>query len=110
MRLLVLALVPIAVHSGAAWAGPQATGSFSISEPREPRAPRLNFRLVQDPDFDPAPVHHSGMIARTQVMPNGTLGIGLLKATPKKLGSGDWRPENGAPRSRKAAVSFQLKF
>lgn len=110
MRLWVLALAPLAFHSGVVFAGPQAVGNLTTSEPGEPRPASLNFRLVQDADFDPAPVHHSGMIAQTRVMPNATIGVGILKAAPKKLGSGDWRQDSGAPRSRKAAVSFQLKF
>jgi hypothetical protein len=34
----------------------------------------------------------------------------LLRARPKKPGSGDWRLDSGAPRSRRAAVSILLKF
>ena len=66
--------------------------------------------MVQDPAFDPDPVHHSGIVGETEIAPNATIGIGLLRARPKKPGSGDWRLDSDAPRSRKAAVSIQLKF
>ena len=81
-----------------------------IEEPRSGNPPRLNFRLVEDPVFAPGPVHNSGMIAQTPVAPNASIGIGLLKAAPRKPGSGEYRQENGPTGSRKAAVRFVLKF
>jgi hypothetical protein len=55
-------------------------------------------------------VHNSGIIAQTEIAPGATLGLGLLRASPKKLGSGEWRLEPHAPRSRKAAIQLQWKF
>lgn len=95
---------------GAAYAGPQPNGRLSISEPRPHARPAINFRLVQDGEFDRGPVHNSGMVAQTEVGPNATLGFGILKAAPRKPGSGEWKLDNGAPRSRKAAISFRLRF
>ena len=110
MRLRVLALVLVPLHSGGAIAGPTAAGSLIISDrPDTPRA-RLNFRLVQDAEPSTSPVHNSGMIAHTSVSRNAVIGVGLLKAAAKKPGSGEWRHEGAAPRSRKAAVTFQLRF
>jgi hypothetical protein len=106
--LVALALYPLL--AGGAHAGPLEIGAFSAVEPAKTHSPKLNLRLVEDAEPDPAPIHHSGMIAQSQIAPNATLGIGILKAFPKKLGSGDWRPEQGAPQSRKAAVTFRLKF
>ncbi|MFL6751785.1 MAG: hypothetical protein ACJ8D5_04275 [Sphingomicrobium sp.] len=96
--------------AGAAHAGPQPVISWSVSEPQTEQPRRLNFRVVRDDIEATGPVHNSGMVAETEVAPNATLGLGLLRAAPKKLGSGDWRTENGASHSRKAAVRLQLKF
>jgi hypothetical protein len=50
------------------------------------------------------------MIAETEVAPMTTLGVGILKGAPKDLGPLDWRLDPGAPRTRKAAVSFDFRF
>lgn len=84
--------------------------SYTSHEPVEARRPALSLRIVDDPIIDPKPIHNSGMIAQTIVAPNAVLGVGLLKAAPKRPGSGEWRLDSGTPRSRKAAVSFILKF
>lgn len=110
MRYLLLTIVLLAPVAGAANAQPRSDAPSLTSEAPPERKPSLNLRLVQERDFEPSPVQHSGMIAHTQIMPNGTLGFGLLKTAPKKFGIGDERPDAGAPRSRKAAVSFRLKF
>jgi hypothetical protein len=55
-------------------------------------------------------VHNQGVIAQTEISPGATLGFGLLRASPKKLGSGDWHLDRGAPRSRKAAIQLQWRF
>ena len=110
MNRVVLAIGLCPLLAGAAHAGPQPGAPFSVRESEPVHKPKLNFRLVQDPISDPAPVHNSGMVAQTEVAPNATVGVGLLKSSPKKYGSGDWRVENGMPRSRKAAVTLQLKF
>ena len=107
MRIWVLALVLIPLHAGGAHAGPQPTGLLAI--PPQSNRPNLNFRLVQDPEPSASPVHNSGMIAHTNVSPNAIIGVGLLKTAVKKPGSGEWR-QDSAPRSRKAAVTFQLRF
>jgi hypothetical protein len=98
------------VLAGAAHAGPQSGPGLMRGEPKAHSRPTLNFRLVSDSEFDPDPVHHSGMVAQSEIGPNATVGIGLLKAAPKKPGSGDWKLDNGIRHSRKAAVSFRLKF
>ena len=86
---------------------------FSVKVPEPPRSDHskgVKFRLVEDPIFAPNPVHNSGMIAQTPVLPNAILGIGLLRAAPRRAGSGEYRPETGTTGSRKAAVKFVLKF
>ena len=103
-------LLAVALN-GALAGGAYAQSPWSLAaEPAPTERQRFNFRLVEDAVFDPRPIHNSGMIAQTQVAPNATLGIGLLKAAPRKPGAGEWRVDNGAPRSRKAAVSFRLRF
>ena len=81
-----------------------------VPEPKAERLPGLKFRIIEDPVFAPTPVHNSGMIAQTPVAPNASIGFGLLKASPRKPGSGEYRLENGEKGSRKAAVRFVLKF
>lgn len=81
----------------------------SPPEPARPR-PSLSLRIVEDALDSSKPVHNSGMIAQTEIMPNGMIGVGLLKASPRKVGPGEFRLDPAAPRSRKAAVSFVLKF
>ena len=76
----------------------------------ESSGPRLNFRLVQEPRLGPRPIHHSGMIAQTQITDNAAIGIGLFKSSQRKPDAGEWRLEGRSPNSRKAAVRFQLKF
>jgi hypothetical protein len=78
------------------------------STPEQSR--RLDLRLIEDPVFASTPLHNSGMIAGTSVTRNTTIGVGLLKVAPRRLGSGEFRQENGASGSRKAAVRFTLKF
>lgn len=70
----------------------------------------LNLRLIDDPVFAAGPIHNSGMIAQMPVAPNAIVGFGLLKVSPRKAGSGEFRHENGATGSRKAAVRFTFKF
>ena len=108
MKHWLLAVVLNGALAGGAYA--ESPLSFSAEEPQSTGRQRVNFRLVEDAVYDPNPIHNSGMIAQTQVAPNATLGIGILKAAPRKPGAGEWRVENGAPRSRKAAVSFRLRF
>jgi hypothetical protein len=92
-------------------ATPAAAAQFTMPPVTEAAPkPQVSFRLVQDRVSDPSPIHISGMIASKQVARNATLGVGLFKMSPKKLGSGDWRLDGGAPKSRKAAVSFIMKF
>lgn len=107
-RGLVALSVAALLVADRADAAPRHAPSVRDSAPLS--KPRLNLRIVRDPDFSPEPVHNSGMIAQTEVAPNATLGFGILKAAPKRPGTGDWRLEPGAPRSRKAAVSFDFRF
>ena len=94
--------------AGAAHAGPRPF-PLSVTQPKS-HAPRtVSFRLVQDAQFDPAPVYHWGIVAQADVAPNATVGIGLLRAKPKKL-SGDWDTNSGASHSRSAKVDFLLRF
>jgi len=90
-------------------ADPQTIPSFRTSQPESHAHRSVSFRLVEDRDFDPGPVHHSGIVAQTAVAPNASVGIGLLRSRPKKP-SGDWTLDSGARSSRKTAVSFLLKF
>ena len=106
--LAALAVAPLAAVG--AHAAPVSGPPLAPPPAETPHRPSLNFRIVQDPIDDPRRIHNSGMIAQTEIAPRATLGIGLLKSVPKKLGSGDWHVDRGAPRSRKAAISFHWKF
>lgn len=110
MKNRVIAIVLGIALAETAHAGPQAGPGLLTGEARPHAKPTLNFRLVSDSEFDPGPVHNSGMVAQSQIAPNATVGIGLLKAAPKQPGSGDWKLDNGVRHSRKAAVSFRLRF
>lgn len=103
---LVIGPLAAAGASAAAKAGP----SLAPPEAESRQRPSLKFRIVQDPIEDPRRVHNSGVIAQTEIARGTTLGFGLLRASPKKLGSGDWHLDRGAPRSRKAAIRLQWKF
>ena len=95
--------------AGAAHAGPRPFPLLTMTQPKSHASRSVSFRLVQDPQFDPAPVYHWGIVAQTDVAPNATVGIGLLRANPKKL-SGDWNTDRGAPRSRSTKIDFLLRF
>jgi hypothetical protein len=83
-----------------------------LSETRAPHSPRLDFRLVAEGGgFDrvtQAPVRRSGLIASTDIAPNAAVGFGFVRSNSRR--SGELRPGLPAAGSRKAAVSFQLKF
>ena len=98
------------VLAGEAQAGAQSHPSLTAGQPQTHAHRSVSFRLVQDPEFAPDPVHHSGIVAETGIAPNASIGFGLLKSRSRKPGSGDWRLESGAPRSRKGAVTVLLKF
>ena len=101
-------LVPLAgvpAHSA-----PLSQGSIVVPEPKPERRSVLKFRIIEDAVFAATPLHNSGMIAQTPVTPNATIGIGLLRVSPRRAGSGEFRQETGAQGSRKAAVRFVLKF
>jgi hypothetical protein len=95
--------------AGVAHAGPAPNANFSTAEPRTQTKPTVSVRLVQDSEFDPDPMHHSGIVGRTDIAPNASLGLGLLKAAPKRR-AGNWNSDRNAPLPRKGLVSFLLKF
>jgi hypothetical protein len=107
--LIAVAIGTLAL-AGHADAAPRQSGPLMVRDAPSAPQPKLNFRLVRDADLAPDPVRHSGMIATTDIAPNVTLGFGILKAAPKRPGPGEWRLDPGAPRSRKAAVSFDFRF
>ena len=109
MKRALIWLASVAVFGAEANAAPQRGPSLTLAQPASQAHRSVSFRLVQDREFDPYPVYHSGIIAQTQVAPNATVGFGLLKSRPKKP-SGEWTLDGGAPRSRKAALNFLLKF
>lgn len=76
----------------------------------EHRRDPISFRLVDDRAGDPAPLRRSGMIAHRTIAPRTTLGVGVFKMAPKRLGAGEWRIDGKMPRSRRAAVSLQFDF
>ena len=85
-------------------------GALLTKEAEAAPKPKVDFRLVRDPDFDSTPVHQSGVIAQTHVSENATLGIGMLRVTPRQPVTGEWRNLPPNLRSKKAAVKFTLKF
>ena len=107
MRYWPLAfLFPLAAVQAHAGESPAAS-QLSVQDALPEKSPAFNIRLVGDRQNRSARVGDAGMIASTNVAPNATLGIGLLKTAPRK--SNDWRL--GTRYSpRKAAVNFQLKF
>ena len=109
MKLLLVVSGLSSLAATAAYAGPVAIPS-PLAEPSHAHRRPVNLRLVQDRVSEPGPIHVSGMIAQRAIGPNAILGVGLFKMAPKKLGSGDWRVDGTQPKSRKAAVSFIVKF
>ena len=75
--------------------------------PKVSRVP--DFRLVQQSPLGPAPMRHSGMIISRQILPNASVGLGLLTVT-KRRSPTDWRTDTKAPKSRKLGVGFNLRF
>ena len=103
----------MALGLGLLAAAPAHAGPLLISSPlADPPAHHrhVNLRIIQDRLTDESPIHNSGMIAQKSISSNATLGVGLFRMAPKKLGSGDWRLDGPAPKSRRAAVSFVVKF
>jgi hypothetical protein len=84
--------------------------SLSLRDTFPVEQPLLAFRLIGDSASAPGRGHHAGMIAETELAPRTTIGLGILKGAPKDLGPLDWRLDPGAPRTRKAAVSFDFRF
>jgi hypothetical protein len=106
--LIIVGLSPLlGVQAEAA---PKPPGLAPTVQPHGSQHRPLDLRLVDDPNFSPSIVRHSGMIAGTDVAPNASLGVGLLKGAPKSFGIGDTRPDGRTRGSRKAAVAFVLKF
>ena len=108
MKRALLALILVAAMAGEAHAGP-LRASLLTGEPRPNARPIWGFTLVQDGQFDPDPVHHSGIVTRAEIAPNTTVGLGVLKSAAKRP-SGEWKAESGSPRSRKGLVSLLFKF
>jgi len=96
------------VCAGEAHAGPISIPTPLVEAQKPSKA--INLRLVQDRLAEPTPIRSSGMIAQRTIARNAVVGIGLFKMTPKKFGSNDLRLDGQAPKSRKAAVSFQFRF
>lgn len=110
-RWFAAALIAALTSAVPAYSAPLAELSTKVPESRPGHPKGLKFRLVEDPTYATSgPIHNSGMIAQTPVGSNGSLGIGLLRAAPRRPGSGEYRPEAGTTGSRKAAVRFTLKF
>ena len=106
MRRTFSALIIAVTGAGGAAAAP----AFDTHLPAEPKRPSWSLQIIEDPVVDRKPVHNSGMLVSTPVMPNGTIGLGIIKASPNRLAPGEWRLDNNAPRSRKAAVTFRMQF
>jgi len=97
--------LPLASRAGA------APRHFAILAPPPAAHGRtIDLRLVQDPEFGPTPIAHSGLIGETAVAPNATLGFGLLSVSPRRPSSGEWRYDPRAGHRKKASVRFLLKF
>jgi hypothetical protein len=106
-RSIAALTVAMALATGA---GAKPLDFHALPAPEKHHNPNFSLQIIEDPAVDQKPVHNSGMIAQTEVMPGGVLGVGILKAAPNKFGAGEWRADPGAPRSRKAAVTFKLRF
>ena len=106
-RFLAALMSSMALATGA---GAMPLDFHALPAPEKHQNRNLSLQIIEDPAVGQEPIHNSGMIAQTQVMPGGVLGVGILKAAPNKFGAGEWRADPGAPRSRKAAVTFKLRF
>ena len=109
-RWFATAIILTVLGAAPAYSAPLQGLSTKVPEPRSDHSKGLKFRLIEDPAFAANPVHNSGMIAQTPIGSNSSLGIGLLRAAPRRPGSGEYRPDAGTSGSRKAAVRFTLKF
>ena len=109
-RWFATACILTALSAAPVYSAPIQGLATKVPQPHADHSKGLKFRLIEDPTFAPSPVHNSGMIAQTPVGSNGSLGIGLLRAAPRRPGSGEYRPDAGTSGSRKAAVRFTLKF
>ena len=107
MRRWLIAAICLVAGAAAQAEPPNLLGRALADAPRSPRLP--NFRIVQQSPLGPAPMRHSGLIIDHQVMPNGSVGLGLLTVT-KRRSPIDWRSDSKAPKSRKLGVGFKLRF
>ena len=107
-RWLIAGTIAALVSAGA-HAGPMPGLTAPLHQDnRHSRHPDL--RLVQQADFGPARLRHSGMIADAVVAPNARLGIGLYNVTRSRSRGFDARIDGRPMKSRKLGVSFRLGF
>ena len=105
-----LVIAGIAPLLAATAANAQVSRPFDTREPAPaPRAPSVNFRLVQEPSLNRVDPPSTGWQADTAVGPNARLGFRMITVSRPKLGP-EWRMDGRAVRSRKPAVSFSLRF
>jgi hypothetical protein len=96
--------------SAAAVADAQAVRIIRIdqSRPAKPLASAVYLRITRDIVDEPLPRLATGVVADTEVMPNGRLGFSLVTTSGRSF---DSNPQNRRQsRGRKPAVTFVLKF
>lgn len=72
--------------------------------------PSLNFRLIDQPAFEPGRVRRSGMMVETAVSRSAAIGLGLSKLSTRKPSMTEPRIEGRKPTARKIGFSFRLQF
>lgn len=103
-------IVPVLIAAVFVPTAAQAAAAFH-SAPEATSAKRVNLRIVDDRlDPRPRPIRQSGMIAQTQLLPNTTVGFGILKVSKSKVGSPDWRIDSRGGSSKRPAVTFEFRF
>ncbi len=70
----------------------------------------LDLRLSEELGSRQRLTFSPGMILRRDLAPNAAIGLGLASMYGKKKASGDSRADSRPGRSRRPAVTFQLKF
>jgi hypothetical protein len=92
-------------------AGPSIAGPVKVSDAsaqqKAAHGAGSNFRLLAQPAIDDLRAYHTDIGVETAVSTNSTLGLGVIRASPR---TPDSRLYGRISRPRSAAVKFRLKF
>ena len=104
--LAVAAVLPLTVATAA---HAQMKGLAPADVANVARSHVLDLRISQQRGFDRPPALVNGMLIQQGVAPNASVGLGLANMYGRKKGS-NLRIGDQPTRSKKPAVSFNLKF